>query len=110
MERTSLMLRVSQCLSFLALLFIVLSCEAQYKGDHIPGFVGLESGSQAPPGIYVGNLVYVYPTDTIKANNGNSINLPGSLTVTADAILLSVVTNSKVLGGNVGWSLGFPFM
>jgi hypothetical protein len=31
--------------------------EAQYKGDHIPGFVGLESGSQAPPVLYVGNGV-----------------------------------------------------
>lgn len=49
--------------------FILWSCmtvtafrlvsEAQYKGDHIPGFLGLESGSQAPPGLYVGNVVWV---------------------------------------------------
>jgi hypothetical protein len=47
--------------------FILWSCmivtdfpllsEAQYKGNHIPGFLGLESGSQAPPGLYVGNVV-----------------------------------------------------
>jgi hypothetical protein len=49
--------------------FILWSCmivtafrlvsDAQYKGDHIPGFLGLEIGSQAPPGLYVGNVVWV---------------------------------------------------
>jgi hypothetical protein len=32
-------------------------CQAQYKGDHIPRFLGLSSGTQAPPGLYVGNLL-----------------------------------------------------
>jgi hypothetical protein len=31
----------------------------QYKGAHIPGFLGLESGLQAPPGLYVGNVVWI---------------------------------------------------
>jgi len=89
--------------------FPVLS-EAQYKGDHIPGFIGLESGSQAPPGLCAGNLVYVYPTDTIKDNNGRVINLPGSLTSTADIILVNLVTNYKLFGAKVGGSIGFPFI
>jgi hypothetical protein len=38
----------------------------------------LSSGTQAP-GLYVANVVWVYPTSTIKDNNGNSVNLPGSL-------------------------------
>lgn len=38
--------------------FLLVS-ESQYKGDHIPGFLGLESGPQAPPGLYVGNVVWV---------------------------------------------------
>jgi len=29
---------------------MAIATEAQYKIDHIPGFVGLQSGSQAPPG------------------------------------------------------------
>jgi hypothetical protein len=87
-----------------------LASEAQYRGDHIPGFIGLESGTQAPPGLYVGNLVYVYPTSTIKDNNGNSIPLVAPITTTADAILVSVVTNYKILGANVGGSIAFPFM
>ena len=92
----------------LALSSIELS--AQYKGDHIPGFIGLQSGSQPPPGLYVGNLVYVYPTDTIKDHNGKSVALPGKLTTTADAILVNLVTNYKLFGGRVGGSLGFPFI
>jgi hypothetical protein len=62
------------------------SCEAQYKGDHIPGILGLSSGTQAPPGLYLGNVVWVYPTSTVKDDNGNSISLPGSLTSTVDVI------------------------
>jgi hypothetical protein len=84
--------------------------EAQYKGDHIPGFLGLDSGTQAPPGLYVGNVVWVYPTSTIKDNNGHSVNLPGSLTSTAELILLNGVTNYKLFGANVGGSAAFPFI
>lgn len=89
---------------------VALNCEAQYRGDHIPGFVGLESGTQAPPGLYLGNLVYVYPTSTIKDNKGNSIPLVAPITTTADAPLVTVVTNYKILGANVGGSIAFPFM
>jgi hypothetical protein len=52
---------------FLSFIFIAVCSQAQYKGDDIPGFLGLQSGTQAPPGLYVGNVVWVYPTDTIKA-------------------------------------------
>ena len=100
--------------------FILWSCmilpafqsvsEAQYKGDHIPGFLGLESGTQAPPGLYVGNVVWVYPTSTIKDNSGHEINLPGSLTSTAAIVLVNVVTNYKLFGANVGGSVAFPFI
>jgi len=94
-------------------LFLLLSavlCEAQYKGDHIPGIFGLESGTQAPPGFYLGNIVWVYPTSTVKDNNGNDINAPGSLTSTATLILVSVVTNQKFLGGRLGANIAFPFL
>jgi hypothetical protein len=104
------MSRLSQCCGFIAFVTIVLSCEAQYKGDHIPGFAGLESGSQAPPGLYVGDIIWVYPTSTVKDNAGDSVHLPGSLTSTAEIILVSVVTNYKLFGANVGASVGLPFI
>jgi hypothetical protein len=104
------MRRRGQCCCFLTILLIAISAEAQYKGDPIPGFAGLESGSQAPPGLYVGDVVWVYPTSTVKDNVGNSITLPGKLTSTADIILVSVVTNYKLFGANIGVSAGFPFI
>lgn len=72
--------------------------------------MGLEPGTQAPPGIYVEDLVYVYPTDTIKDNNGNSIPLPGSITSTADLILFNAVSDVKILGGNFGGNLGLGWI
>jgi hypothetical protein len=101
---------LSLCCLILAFLLVPLRSQAQFKGDHIPGFIGLESGSQAPPGLYVGDLVYVYPTDTIKDNNGRNFTLPGSLTSTADILLVNLVTNYKLFGAKVGGSVGFPFI
>jgi len=109
-RRISILRLSPYCCSVIFFLLMAVSSEAQYRGDHIPGFIGLESGSQAPPGLYVGNLVYVYPTDTIKGNNGGEVHLPGSLTSTADAILVNVVTNYTVFGAKVGGSIGFPFV
>ena len=94
----------------LVILLVPFRCLAQYKGDDIPGLLGLSNGTQAPPGLYLGSLAWVYPTDTIKDNNGNSVTLPGSLTSTAEIVLVSVVTPYKLLGANVGVSVGFPFI
>jgi hypothetical protein len=94
----------------LAVLFAAVSSQAQYKLDHVPGWVGLDSGSAPPPGVYVGNILYAYPTDTVKDNNGNSIPLPGSLTSWCDALLVQVVTPYKLLGADVGASLAFPWI
>jgi hypothetical protein len=87
-----------------------LPAAAQYKGDHLPGFLGLESGTQAPPGIYAGDLLWVYPTGTVKDNNGNKINQRGSLTSTLDGILLSWVSNYKIGGANYGATVVVPFI
>jgi len=97
------------------LLFVILTTfptvtKAQYKGDDIPGFLGLQSGTQPPPGLYLGNVVWVYPTSTIKDNSGRAVNLPGSLTSTAEILLVTVVTNYKLFGANLGGSVGFPFI
>ena len=84
---------------------------AQFKGLRIPGSVGLEAGSQAPPGIYVGNLLWMYPTDTVKDANGDRIGSGDtSLTAALNGILVSWVTNVKLAGGNVGGAVGLPWM
>jgi len=68
------LLRLILC-SLIFIAVLPTPSHAQFKDDDIPGFAGLQSGSQAPPGIYIGSLAWVYPTDTIKDNNGNSIAL-----------------------------------
>jgi hypothetical protein len=96
--------------TLVGLLSIATCSRAQYKGDHIPGFSGLQSGTQPPPGLYLGSILWVYPTSTVKDSNGNSISLPGSLTSTAPMILVNAVLNVKVLGGEPGASIAFPFI
>jgi hypothetical protein len=105
------MLRPVPVLLLFAVLLIALVGQAQYKGDDIPGFLGLQSGTQAPPGLYVGNVVWVYPTNTIKDNNGNTVGQQrGQLTSTADVILIDLVTNYKLLGAEVGFQAAIPFI
>jgi hypothetical protein len=55
-------------------------------------------------------LVWVYPTGTIKDNNGDKVNGSGSLTSSLDVVLGSVVTNYKIFGANVGAQLALPFI
>ena len=92
------------------IVLVAIAAEAQYKGDDIPGFLGLQSGTQAPPGLYVGNIVWVYPTSTIKNDNGDTVNQRGSLTSTLNTILISWVSNFKILGANYGATVAIPFI
>jgi len=88
------------------------SAHAQLKGDRIPGAIGLQSGTQAPPGLYVANLAYVYQTDTIKDNNGNTIAAGANLHLTTalEGVAFSWVTNGRFLGANIGGQLMLPFV
>jgi len=75
---------------------------AQLKGHYIPGFTGLGDGSQPPPSITLALPVYVYPTDTIKDDHGNSFAAHPSITASFFGLGLLAVTNAQVLGANVG--------
>jgi hypothetical protein len=96
--------------SFLLLILICVPACAQYKGDHIHGFLGLESRTQAPPGRYAVDVLWVYPTSTVKNANGDKINQRGCVASTADVILVSLMTNYKFLGANSGASAAIPFI
>jgi hypothetical protein len=78
---------------FLAIVLFVLPVAAQYNGDLPLGFLGLESRTQAPPGIYVRGLLRAYPTSTIKDDSGSKINQQGSPASTLDSILIGWVSN-----------------
>lgn len=80
------------------------NARAQFKGHYLPGFTGLNNGTQPPPSISVGLPFYFFPTDTLKDANGRTIPVDASLKTAFFGPLLSVVTNAKVLGANYGFS------
>ncbi len=75
---------------------------AQLKGHYIPGFTGLQSGSQAPPSISVVLPAYLYTTDTIKDNDGDALDAQPRLNMSFIGPGVAWVTNAKILGGNLG--------
>lgn len=76
--------------------------QAQLKGHYIPGFAGMQSGSQAPPGINLILPVYFYTTDTIKDGNGESLGVNPRVNMSFVGPGVAWVTNAKVLGANLG--------
>lgn len=84
------------------LLLIPSPARAQLKGHYIPGFTGLDDGTQPPPGISVAVPVYVYPTDTIKNADGDTLGSQPSITASFVGIGLVIVTPMKVLGAHYG--------
>ena len=67
------------------------------------GSVGLKSGSQPPP------LVYVYRTDDVRDRDGNRLPIDASITSVAYGGGINVVTTKKILGGFYGFQVLFPF-
>ena len=79
------------------------SASAQMKGHYVPGVTGLENGGQPPPGVSLALSAYVYPTDTIKNSDGNTIGGSPSITSSFLSLDLIAVTNAKILGANLGF-------
>lgn len=83
---------------------------AQQSGHNILGDVGLHSGTQAPPGIYVGNLYYTYPTSKLAGDDGDKVNRDGRVRTTIDAVFVNWVTTRKFLGANIGGQVAVPII
>ena len=84
---------------------------AQFLGHNLPGDFGLFSGSQAPPGRYVGAFFPYYRSDTIRLEGDrNLLGQPGDdLYIWAIAPFVSVVTDISVFGGNYGFMVSPNF-
>jgi hypothetical protein len=76
--------------------------EAQLKGHYVPGFSGLQNGSQGPPAITIVLPIYFYTTDTLKDDNGNTLGEHPRITSTFLGPGVVWVTNVKILGANYG--------
>jgi len=87
----------------------VTPAHAQLNTQHIKGTVGLKSGSQPPPHVYViAPLFYVYNTDKVRDRNGDQLPIDASISTHAGAGGISVVTARKILGGFYGFQVLFP--
>jgi len=91
----------------IAALSVVLAAgaQAQLKGHYVPGFAGLQSGTQPPPGISVFLPVYFYTTDDIRNDDGESFGANPRVNATFLGPGVALVTNAKLLGGNFGASI-----
>lgn len=77
---------------------------AQLGGENVRGDVGLKSGSQAPPGWYLGDMFYFYNTDEVRFANGDSLTGP-SVNVFGNFFLFNYVAKKRILGGHYGFTI-----
>ena len=95
--------RALVCVSILAALLAVPEpASAQLKGHYVPGFTGLNNGSQGPPALTIVFPIYFYTTDTLKDDDGDELGTHPRINATFFGPGLLRVTNVKLLGGNLG--------
>jgi len=83
--------------------------QAQLNTQHIKGGVGLKSGSQPPPHVYlIAPYIYIYDTDTVRNKDGDQLPGDASISSVAYAAGISVVTSKKLLGGFYGYQILAP--
>ena len=91
-------------------LLIALPASAQLGSENVRGDYGMKSGSQGPPGLYIGNIFYFYNTDTVKNLAGEELLKSPRIDIFGDLILGSYVTKKKILGGNYGFMAALPIL
>ena len=75
---------------------------AQLKGHYVPGFTGLQNGSQAPPSVTIVLPVFFYTTDTLKNDEGETLRAHPRINSSFIGPGLVWVTNAKLFGGHLG--------
>ncbi len=84
---------------------------AQLGAENLRGDYGMKSGSQGPPGLYVGNMFYFYRTGTVKDLSGNDLSkVNAKIDIFANVILGNYVTKKKILGGNYAFVTALPIL
>jgi hypothetical protein len=95
-----------------AALFSATPAHAQLNGENLLGDMGVKSGTQPEPGLYVSSIYYRYFTDTIKDPNGKPLSLDtsgkASQTIHAAMPLVYYVAPRKILGAHFGMMAVLP--
>ena len=85
--------------------------DAQLRGHYIPGFTGLQNGTQPPRGYVLLMPVYFYPADDIRGDDGESLGLDASIDMTFIGLGVAWSTKHRFLGATLGGSaIPFAFM
>ena len=110
-ERISLVFgRATAAIPLAAFLLWSLSAQAQLAGHNTRGDYGLQSGTQAPPGVYAVGMLYDYSADTLRDRDGDSLppdSSGGSVGARAAIAGLQWISDKTILGGNYGLAV-FP--
>jgi hypothetical protein len=105
---------ISFAVSMLLMIVVIALLPQKVAAQAIPttnrGWIGLQSGTQPPPGQYVTFLLWNYNFDTLVTNDGRQIRGPegGSVNQTVPAYGYSYVSEKKILGGNYSASWYLP--
>lgn len=97
-----------QILTLLICLFTI-TANAQLKGDHVLGDIGMEAGTQAPPSLSIAIPLYFYNASALKKSNGSISHVNPDLNTFITGVGISYVSNLKILGANYGASVLLPF-
>jgi hypothetical protein len=96
----------------LAILFAA-PAHAQLSGENLLGDMGVKSGTQPEPGLYVSTIYYRYRADSLKDAFGRSVNADptddASHSINAGVPLVYYVTPKKVLGAHFAVMAVVPF-
>lgn len=101
--------KYNKCFMYLILSFFFLNgLNAQLKGTHLLGDMGLQSGTQPPPSFMPAVALYDYKTSKLVKADGEKLNIP-NINMFLLGLGGSFVTNLKILGGNYGGSVLIAF-
>ncbi|WP_197413905.1 SphA family protein [Terracidiphilus gabretensis] len=102
------LLMISVALSIPGFLVAPRVC-AQQAGHYIGGATGLDNGSTAPPGFYIGNMPIVERVNALKGPEGATFARP-DINIFADMIAIAATTPKKILGAEYGISVIVPLV
>ncbi|WP_316636101.1 transporter [uncultured Flavobacterium sp.] len=102
--------QIIKFISVLALLLIYLPVNAQLKGGHILGGMGLQSGTQTPENtlsVYVPG--YFYTASSLRNANGDKSIANPDINMFVTGVGASYVSDFKILGANYGATVLLAF-
>ena len=86
---------------------------AQLNGENLLGDMGIKSGTQPEPGLYISSMYYRYDADSINGPDGRAIPFDptgaGNQTIQAGMPVVLYVAPWKIFGANYGVMAVMPF-